>query len=77
MDASCSTSSKPNAVGENVGNMLLKSSTKKETTELVSSKNESLKPINSHPPVKKKPRKSEWLTCVPPDVGRERRVKGL
>jgi hypothetical protein len=77
MDATCSTSSKLNAVGENVGNMLLKSSTKKETMELVSSKNKSLKPIKGHPPVKKKPRKSEWLSCVPPDVGRERPVKGV
>jgi hypothetical protein len=77
MDAGCSTSSKLTAVGENVGNMLLNSSTKKETTELVSSRNKSLKSINNHPPAKKKTRKSEWLSCVPPDVGRERHVKGV
>ena len=75
MDAGRSTSSKL-AAGEKVGNMLLNSSTKKkETTELVSSKNKSLKSINSHPPAKKEPRKSEWLSCVPPNVERERRVK--
>jgi len=76
MDAGCSTSSKLTA-GENVGNMLLNSSTKKETTELVSSRNKSLKSIMSHPPAKKKPRKSEWPSCVPPDVGREMRVTGV
>ena len=77
MDAGCSTSSKLTAVGENVRNMLLNSSTKNGTTELVSSKNKSLKSIKSHPSFKKKPRKSEWLSCGPPDVGRERRVKGV
>jgi hypothetical protein len=77
MDADCFTPSKLTTVGENVGNMLLNSSMKKETMELVSSKNKSLKSINSHPPVKKKPRKSEWPSCVPPDVGRERHVKGV
>jgi hypothetical protein len=77
MDAGCSISSKLTAVGKNAGNMLLNSSTKNETTELVSSKNKSLKSINSHPPVKKKPRKSEWLCCVPPDVRRERLFKGV
>jgi len=55
--------------------MLLNSSTKKETTELVSSKNKSLKSIKSPPPATKKPRNSEWPSCVPLDVGCERRVK--
>jgi hypothetical protein len=45
MDASRSTSSKLTAVGDNVGNasMLLNCSTKKEITELVSSKNKCVK----------------------------------
>jgi len=76
MDAGCSTSSKVTAK-ETVGNMLLHSTTKNEMKELVSSKNKSLKSINNHPPAKKKPRKSEWLSCVPPDVGCERHVKGV